>query len=359
MNKSQWLFEATFNTEIASPLHPYANYEDNRYFELQAPPEPPPYQPSIPRRNFEAAVASNTWRDAFLNLNGLNMFELLRSLDELSVDRRNQLICARPSFLGLVDIPRIDYALSAIQNDALPASPPGNLPATGQVQTVQEFLSERKLRQATVNVAMLERDRWRNGVIREKDAAIGAVLREYWGFGVGENFTEAQLRDEIFQNGRPAVPAKPGKNGKPATPAIPAILGHPWSAAFISWVMKKAGAGNRFRYSSAHAVYIAWAKQNRLANNREFYKAYRVNEIQPRLGDLVCFSRGKVRATYDNIRPGMETHCDLIVAMTSQVRGIGGNVSDSVTESVVPVNGLGFIDKPECFAIIRLSAPST
>jgi hypothetical protein len=230
-------------------------------------------------------------------------------------------------------MPRIDYALSVVQNGALPAIAPGDLQTTGQVQTAQEFLIERDLRQTTVNVAVLERNRWKNGGITEKDQAIGAVLREYWRFGVGSNFSEKQLGIKAFQD----------KN--------------PWSAAFISWVMRKSGAETRFRYSPAHAGYITWAKQNRLADNREFYKAYRVNEVQPRLGDLVCFSRGKVRATYDNIRQGMETHCDLVVTKSPQVQRIGGNVENSVCERSVTLNDQGFINMPECFAIIRLSAP--
>ena len=31
---------------------------------------------------------------------------------------------------------------------------------------------------------------------------------------------------------------------------------YPWSAAFISFVLRKAGAGDRFRYSAQHSVYI-------------------------------------------------------------------------------------------------------
>lgn len=33
----------------------------------------------------------------------------------------------------------------------------------------------------------------------------------------------------------------------------------PWSAAFISWLMRKAGAGDQFRYSTQHSIFISQA----------------------------------------------------------------------------------------------------
>ena len=106
----------------------------------------------------------------------------------------------------------------------------------------------------------------------------------------------------------------------------------PWSAAFISWVMRKAGAGRAFKYSSAHAVYIKAAKDNRIANNDNPFKAYRVSEVAPQVGDLVCKRRAGSGATYDNIRAGMTTHCDIVTnVQPNRLMTIGGNVSNSVS----------------------------
>jgi hypothetical protein len=130
---------------------------------------------------------------------------------------------------------------------------------------------------------------------------------------------------------------------------------HPWSAAFISWVMRKSGAGNAFAYSPGHAVYIASAKQNRLTNSSNPFKAYRVTEVQPRLGDLVCRSRAGSGATYDNIRPGMTTHCDIVTAIEpGRLLTIGGNVKNSVYRTPVPTTAAGFVTKPGYFAVIRV-----
>jgi hypothetical protein len=67
---------------------------------------------------------------------------------------------------------------------------------------------------------------------------------------------------------------------------------HPWSAAFISWVMKSAGAGDRFRYSTQHSVYIFQAIRDRLAGrDAAGYWGCCLNEVWPVVGDLVCWSR--------------------------------------------------------------------
>ena len=94
-----------------------------------------------------------------------------------------------------------------------------------------------------------------NGAVKETEPRVRRVLQDYWKTGTGNNYSEAQVGNPAFQNA------------------------HPWSAAFISWVMKTAGAGNAFRYSSAHATYTKWAKDNRLANNANPFKAYRITEL--------------------------------------------------------------------------------
>jgi len=129
----------------------------------------------------------------------------------------------------------------------------------------------------------------------------------------------------------------------------------PWSAAFISWVMRKAGAGRAFPYSAQHAIYISAAKKNRLENNNNPFKAYRTTEVTPRVGDIVCKSRAGSQATYDNIKPGMKTHCDIVIEVRpNAVVTIGGNVSNSVSRTVVRANSQGQIIDPLYFAVIRV-----
>lgn len=187
------------------------------------------------------------------------------------------------------------------------------------------------LRDNIVRVAKGELQRWGNGSLREKDPRAGPILRDYWARGTDNSFAESQFADSAFQNT------------------------HPWSAAFISWVMQQAGAGSLFKRSPAHSVYISWAKENRRNNNANPFKAYRITELAPRVGDLVCQGRSGSSPTYDNIAPGMNTHCDIVTAVQpGNLSVVGGNVSDSVKQRSVRTDARGFIASPAYFAVIRL-----
>jgi peptidoglycan hydrolase-like protein with peptidoglycan-binding domain len=196
------------------------------------------------------------------------------------------------------------------------------------------------LRENIVRIAREEAARWKDGGIRQTDPQVTAVLQDYWKAGPGLSFTVAQIRSKAFQ----------------AT--------HPWSAAFISWVMRKAGAGKAFKYSGLHSVYISAAKANRIAGNANPFKAYRLSEVAPRVGDLVCCKRAAgSKVTYDSIRAGMKTHCDIVVAVKpGAITVIGGNVDQSVKHRrTVPTDHLGRVSQParvwpHAFAVIRIGS---
>jgi GH25 family lysozyme M1 (1,4-beta-N-acetylmuramidase) len=119
----------------------------------------------------------------------------------------------------------------------------------------------------------------------------------------------------------------------------------PWSAAFISWVMKTAGAGDRFRYSSQHSAYIYQAIRDLLRQRPTAgYWCWRLNELKPSVGDIVCWSR-QSGIDYEHQNNGdYAGHCDLIVQVdAAQVQVIGGNVGDSVTKRPLALNAAGFL----------------
>lgn len=126
-----------------------------------------------------------------------------------------------------------------------------------------------------------------------------------------------------------------------------------WSAAFISYVFRIAGAGARFPYSADHAVYINAARQVSLGlTDKWLVSAERVQDHAPRPGDLVCFGRGAARGLrYEDLpTPGLFTsHCDIVVdtATPGEIRVIGGNVQDSVTMTTVPVTPDGRLASPD------------
>jgi hypothetical protein len=126
-----------------------------------------------------------------------------------------------------------------------------------------------------------------------------------------------------------------------------------WSAAFISYVMRIAGAGNRFPYSADHAVYINAAKRMKRGEaDHWLVVAERVEDYAPELGDLVCFGRGKARGLRYGDLPTphlFPSHCDIVVetSVPGRIGVIGGNVEDSVTMNYVPVTDQGKLATPQ------------
>ncbi|WP_187970098.1 DUF2272 domain-containing protein [Aquibium microcysteis] len=119
----------------------------------------------------------------------------------------------------------------------------------------------------------------------------------------------------------------------------------PWSAAFISWVSKTAGAGARFRYSSQHSVYISQAIRDRSTKREDAgYWCERLNERKPMVGDIVCWAR-ETGVDYDHQKGGdYKSHCDVVVEVAGDKAWvIGGNIGNSVTRRPLALTAEGFL----------------
>jgi hypothetical protein len=130
------------------------------------------------------------------------------------------------------------------------------------------------------------------------------------------------------------------------TPPVPVTSGPMWSAAFISWVLKEAGAGNLFEYSGAHIRYIRAARINRRDSTQNPFRLYRINEFIPRMqpGDLVCKARAGSGLTFDNVLTHTNTaaHVDIITEIdrvNNRLRVVGGNVCDNVDHKRLNIVG--------------------
>jgi hypothetical protein len=120
---------------------------------------------------------------------------------------------------------------------------------------------------------------------------------------------------------------------------------HAWSAAFISYVMRVAGAGSRFPYAPVHSRYIDAAVGGDYA-----IRANPLQDYAPRPGDLVCMGRGRaaVMRFSDLPAPTFPSHCDMVIVTTpGQDTVIGGNVDGSVTMKHVPVTNDGRLALPD------------
>lgn len=129
-----------------------------------------------------------------------------------------------------------------------------------------------------------------------------------------------------------------------------AVIDTPWSAAFISWIARQAGLGpDEFTFSEAHVDYAgaAWqAGADEAAGRATAYamRACDITRTPPRIGDLVCQTRGRGAGldSFDRIgevlaqRPtggeALPMHCDVVVSVDAAgFDTVGGNVLQSVT----------------------------
>ena len=175
-------------------------------------------------------------------------------------------------------------------------------------------LAQSSFKRNLIDNATNEFKKWGYGSIKETDANQLSTLETYWKNGAGVNYAGSSA------------------------------VNNPWSAAFISYMMKISGAGSDWPYAAAHSVYIQKTIQNRKNNSSNPFKGYRVNEVKVEPGDLICASRNGSGANYDTIG-GYESHCDLVVDVSGNVASsLGGNVSQSVSKTDVPLNAQGMID---------------
>jgi len=130
--------------------------------------------------------------------------------------------------------------------------------------------------------------------------------------------------------------------GRPWTGAD---CGQAWSAAFISYLMVAANVPpDQFAPSDVHFTYLSFLRQRETQPAPAFVlRPAATAPIAP--GDLLCAPRGdNAASTLDDIRPGLPGHCDLVVDVHPQqgwAAVIGGNVYNSVSESLIPVDARG------------------
>jgi len=136
-----------------------------------------------------------------------------------------------------------------------------------------------------------------------------------------------------------------------------AIIDTPWSAAFISYVIRTAGVpAKAFRFSNAHRAYIydafatSAAEVNRHDAGDRLYRACPLTATKPRAGDLICAQyerafrdasaedvRERIRADLDGGNTAhtvRRTHCEVVAYIDKPARklyAISGNVYQAVT----------------------------
>jgi hypothetical protein len=124
----------------------------------------------------------------------------------------------------------------------------------------------------------------------------------------------------------------------------------PWSAVFVSWCVKQAGATKaEFKFAMAHAVFVNQAIKNGLRGEGVF-QGFNINAHAPNVGDIIQNNRRGNTFDFDFARThtAYESHSVIVIEVGQDSEGrfafcIGGNESDSVRRSVVRLNSEGFI----------------
>ena len=119
-----------------------------------------------------------------------------------------------------------------------------------------------------------------------------------------------------------------------------------WSAVFVSWCVKKAGATPAdFRFAPAHSVFVYNA-----INHPSGYRGLALNAAAPVVGDIIQNNRGGSAHDFAFARanPNYESHSAIVVETGTDSQGgyaltIGGNESDSVRRKIVRLDAGGKI----------------
>ena len=164
------------------------------------------------------------------------------------------------------------------------------------------------------NYALEEFKAWKSGLLKENDKSMADRIAKYWKEGAGiTNWSQQRMTDEA------------------------------WSAAFVSYIVKKSGGGKDFKYSPSHSTYINDSIKNRLENNSNPFKGYKPEEVKLEIGDIV----GKPRqsgVSY-NSKGAYKSHTDIVVGIKNGIaETVGGNVGNSVSMTKIPLTSDGKID---------------
>jgi hypothetical protein len=160
----------------------------------------------------------------------------------------------------------------------------------------------------------------------ERDPGLWQRVGLYWYLGQDATRPETAWTGKHDARGQPFPPQDDGAFA--------------WSAAFISYVMRIAGAGTRFPAAPDHAAYINAARRMSLGQTSGFaITAEAPDAYAPQPGDLICTGRaGAAGITFAQLpAPRFPSHCAIVAsAEPGQLSVIGGNVEDSVALTHVP-----------------------
>jgi hypothetical protein len=126
----------------------------------------------------------------------------------------------------------------------------------------------------------------------------------------------------------------------------------PWSAVFVSWCVKQAGASSEeFTFSMAHSVFVHQAIANAAAGIGVFH-GVPIDAVPPAVGDIIQYNRSGNRFDFAFAKANRlyESHSVIVIEVGSDAIGqfafcVGGNESDSIRRTVVRLTPEGRIQQ--------------
>jgi hypothetical protein len=173
----------------------------------------------------------------------------------------------------------------------------------------------------------------------ERNEGLWQRVGQYWLVGMNPGAPEQRWTGKHDEYGREFAPEEDEK--------------YAWSAAFVSYVFRSAGAGGAFPYAPDHASYINAAKRMTFGTETGWVvSAERPNSYAPVPGDLICYGRDRgASLRYDDLPTAgsFPAHCDIVVGPPNSgtISVIGGNVQDTVTMRHIPVVADGKLAGPD------------
>jgi hypothetical protein len=177
----------------------------------------------------------------------------------------------------------------------------------------------------------------------ERDDGLWQRVGEYWWLGLDYGNPDGRWTGKHDQNG---IEFPRSEDGEFA-----------WSAAFIDYVMRMAGAGGNFPYSASHSDYINAAARRQAGI---VLTAMPLTQYPPQSGDLICLWRASHPLTFQDLPtadhfPG---HCDIVVAQRpGALDVIGGNVDNAVVLKHVATGPTGLVTDTNYpwFVVLRVA----
>jgi hypothetical protein len=226
-----------------------------------------------------------------------------------------------------------------------PVAPPPGAATDAHIPPFARWPYQAFSREAAVQIALREWRAWGQQIVfpnmelpedEERLEGLWQRVGEYWWLGLDPRWRQQGWTGIHDENGVVFPASEDGS--------------YAWSAAFMSYVMRIAGAGSRFPYTETHADYINAARRHGLGiEPGTALTAERPEVYAPQRGDLICYWRGRRAVTYDELPTGrFPGHCDIVVVIRpGELDVIGGNVDNAVAMKHIPATLDGHLAGPD------------